>query len=370
MIDLVIDLPSIGKMEMAKLGPWTLDVWETIDAGSKFKVVINTPIKDLWDINAIAGAQDKTVGTLSWWMGWGDESAEKPQRRAFRIGRLRVLAHGDVTTITILATDLSVDLKRTRGRQVFREKTVAEIVEAIAKRHGMKSEVVSSETPYTLRQCGLSDWDFLHRVVLPRDNASPGLFYVRDGDTLVLREREAEEPKHIFTHNAKILSTDTKAIRPNKMWSDLVIDESYSGGLNVAFDTAKDPGAPFSQEFLANDKTYDYNHFGAEDVPVIGSAPGKIVPVIVERGLNVARELRARSCWDAPFHTVRTAVHCPPSPHVQIGETAKVDVRGQDSSYQAFTSGLGLVYAVYHRIRLLGSATETFVFVERRGVTK
>jgi hypothetical protein len=92
--------------------------------------------------------------------------------------------------------------------------------------------------------------------------------------------------------------------------------------------------------------------------------------VIVDDGLNIDTEMRARTSWKASFALVRVAIPTVPLPMLALGEVATLtDASAETATLKrGFAYGDHLIYGLYHDIDPSRGQFGTTVFLERRGV--
>jgi hypothetical protein len=105
----------------------------------------------------------------------------------YDLARLREIA--DSTEILFDGMDLGSQLiQGYKDSAIYKGKRVSEIVEEIASRVGLQTDVKATSDTFTLWQCNYPDAFFLRYVLLPRaynENRSDYLFYIKNGTTLV-----------------------------------------------------------------------------------------------------------------------------------------------------------------------------------------
>lgn len=365
-----LTLPDGTQVTSEEHGPATLEVLESIYQGCIYRVTfwaVNQPTK--WNAAMASGVGG--LGTLEW-MGVTGTEQKVSTKRTFRMHEPFLHVRGNVCTIEISGTDQMVDLKRYRPQRAFKEKTIEEMLQQIAKDHKLKTILdIDVKTKFTLLQCGMSDYEFIQDVLLLRTGPDPTVFYMRDGNTLVVQARRQKNAKALgelfFSMKEPTLYSDTKKIYAPDFKATLLIGSSnYGGTLTVGFDKTKESGEPYLKTYLANDSTHTFDPFGAKKLTPFLSKPSEIQPILVEPELRLDNELKIRSSWDAPFTMYRMAIPCHFMPQSNIGGLAYFDGQVGDMSTSLFCSGTYYVYAVHHTIAPRGQVA-TIVFLERRG---
>jgi hypothetical protein len=150
-----------------------------------------------------------------------------------------------------------------------------------------------------------------------------------------------------------------------------MIDASNYPTKVVAFDKSKTAGNPYVRSYMASDNLKQYDSFGARVPKPLADTPSCIESIIVDEGLNIDAEMKARTSWKAPFTAIRVAVPCPPLPTLAIGDTAAMVNAsvGVTAPEHAFVYGTHLMYGLYHEIDAERGQFGTTVFLERRGVS-
>lgn len=313
------------------------------------------------------------VVRITWGISGKGEKYESTQK-VLQLASIETAAQGGQSVIEIVATDYTTLLERQCSQGYYKEMSVSDIVADVVGSHGLDTEIDSTQTKYTLRQCRESDWVFLKDVVVPRAGPLPFLLYFRDGNVLMFKERKPTGTKVQFSYVGGGVPTGN-IFNIASFRSQMVVNASNYPTKVVCFDKSKQSGNPYTRTYTASDgasPANSYNPFGGTKPPPLSDVPSKIESVIVEEGLNIDAEMRARTSWKAPFTTIRVAIPTMPMPQLIIGNTAAlVNAQvGVSAPEHGFAYGEHLIYGLYHEIDQDRGQLGTTVFLERRGVSK
>lgn len=193
------------------------------------------------------------------------ESATKVVR--YSHGRIRNL--GDSPELIIEGYDAGWDLyEGYKQGSVYKGKRVSEIVEEIAARRSLKTDVTETMGKHNLWQCTYPDGYFILYCLLPRaytENRSDFLFYIKGGNTLVFKPPDLDRDAAIFSvppsgpkgegfFNVEEHEFD---LRDGKLTSMRTLSTQVRG---------YDPIKKEYIEFTADDNTVEYRRLGRTKV--------------------------------------------------------------------------------------------------------
>lgn len=355
--------------------PVSFQAFECIYRPSWYRFETTVDPSDFVKWNKEAAGNGKELLVARWVCTEAGKTFESDPK-VLRLRDIEISPRSGGVWAVIVASDRRIDL-RTCGQRVFKNMTLNEMVEEIADAHQLVADTDKAKTKYTLRQCRESDWDFLNKVILPRSGPEPWMLYLRDGDTLVFKKRTKKTAGQgvnpVFQFGAGVdhdAGEEQSAIVDVRGYrSRFSLDTSSYPTTMVAFDSEKRPGAPYSQTYVAGDETHPYDPFAEKKPGLLDKTPSEIRSIIVDEGLSVTEELRARSTWKAPFTKMRLVVPCSPMPKLRIGQVASF--QGSSLSHKKdklFVQGNYLIYGLFHEVDQAKKICGTTVFMERRGL--
>jgi hypothetical protein len=352
---------------------FSAELFESIYGVSLYRVHLRMKsIKDWNTLMKDGGASDCMIQ----WMRVNDGGASVvlSDWRTCRLRNYTASAHEDAVAIQADFVDGMFRMMNRCPRAMFKKKSVADIAKEIIKGNKLEADVDEfSTTQYTLCQCGMSDYEFIREVLIPRASADPVLFYTKAGNTISLKQRK-KKPAAIEFNNAFTAASDEK-VPIGEFKTSLVVNNTNFGILGVAFDPLKTQKRPFSQEFLASDFTIEKDPFAPAAPKVLSLATtdaGKVKNIIIETlGLDIKTALEERVRPDFAMNMHRVAVVSYLLPKLELGATAKLVTEtyqrssGAGSEEKAQGAGEYMVYALYHTIS--AEDMTTVAFLERRG---
>ncbi len=129
-----------------------------------------------------------------------DPSASPRKTVRYDFARQRQLRDG--TEVIIDGMDAGWDIfQNYRGSQVYKGVPITQMVQAIADRNEIETDIVASRGQYTIWQCNYPDAWFIKNVLLPRaygESRSDYEFFIRNGNTLVFRPPDLSAEKARF----------------------------------------------------------------------------------------------------------------------------------------------------------------------------
>lgn len=348
-----------------RVDAFTAEILETLYGESRYLIMFEDRDVDYW--NSVAKDGGVSEAQLQITENLPDGNPVESKWKVLTIRGIRCRFIGGIVEVQIVATDSMFRLKNRTPQNVYKDKTVAEVVQQIAEEQALDSDIDEfASGKYTLYQCGMNDYDFIRNVVIPRVGQDPVLFYMEDGATLKFKTRKRLDAAMRFSLDAKGNAT---SVPLNAYTSVVTIGVSNFGVKAVAFDPLKSQTEPFLKEFLATDATYGKKDPFVKTAPTpisIEGFPSRIQNVVIGvLGLEIDSELKSRVDWDPGIPMYRTAIHSYLLPAAKIGTSAYVDAKTVDGK-ASFATGDHLVYAVYHRLFPGGNITTT-TFLERRG---
>jgi len=352
---------------------FSAELFESIYGVSLYRVHLRMKsVKDWNNLVKDGGASDCRIQ----WMRAGDGGTSDvlSEWRTSRLQNYTVNALHDAAMIRADFVDGMFRMKNRRPRAMFKKKTVAAIAKAIIEANKLIPDVDEfSTTEYTLCQCGMSDYEFIKEVLIPRASADPVLFYAKAGGTISLKQRKKMPPAVEFNNTFGIAS-DTK-VPIDELKASLIVNSTNFGVLGVAFDPLKSQKQPFSQEFLASDASMEKDPFAPTAPKVLSLATtdaGEVKNVVIETlGLDIKTALQERVRPDFSMNMHRVAVTSYLLPKLELGATAKLVTEtyerasGGRSVEKVQGAGEYMVYGLYHTIS--AENMSTIVFLERRG---
>ena len=355
------------KISLSNVAMFTAEIFESIYGTSLYYMNFNTTDVDRWEKIANNGGVSK--GKVRWGYATSTHPYTWSKWKDIKLQQLRIQMKGTTVGVSIRAVDATFELKKTAPRAVFKQKTVAEMVEKIAGDHKLTKDIDEvSPTKRDLCQCGMNDYEFIHDELIPLSGKDPVLFYVKDGHTLVFKLKKKGKPVLMFKYDKEQTEKD---VGFHTFETIVTINASNFGVEAVAFDPLKKESAPFLKEFMANDDTYGPKgdplaRISPEPLSVNGQ-PAQIQSIAIkELGISIQEELENRVSWDPGIAMHKTLVPTHLVPQVEIGTIVRLEGVSVATGEELSCTGDHLVYAVYHRM-FPGGDTGTTVFLERRG---
>jgi hypothetical protein len=363
-----IELSSVGgEIIIDNVLGLNAEIFESIYGSSVYRLFFSTNRVDVW--NSIIRDQGKSQLAVK--ISGVPDSGESlvSELKTIRIKQFVCKIIGDVAEIELVGHDEMFYLQHSCRRASYKQMTVKEIVTQIAKAAKLvnpKPEIGDFSTAkFTLYQCGMSDYDFIKDVLIPRASKDPVLFYMKNGNTLVFKKRESKKDKNSleFAYRAE---GNKNSIGLDSFTTTFSIDTSNFLIDGVTFDRGKSQILPYFQEYTSDKLPKDPLVSGSVllNPPVYGKITN-FVTDISEKNIQEVLAMRTRPQF--PFTMQRIAIPCYLLPQCEPGIVASIVTDKVDGKKLSF-SGDYLVYAVYHRIFTGGGDQGTIVFLERRGV--
>ena len=352
-----------GEVNAQNTGGMLISVLESLYSPSVYIINIASVNRTVW--NKVAANINEMTATFRWGRVRGSGKTDWSDTRNIQIKKLQLRNSSGFLTAKLEATDMSFMLRQIPQR-VFKEKTISEMVKQIATENGLDSDVkVSNNVKTSLIQAGMSDYEFLSDVLTARARCHvPILFYMKNGNVLVFKERNRASPTLTYAWQPK----DKKTIPLNEVVSILTLDDSNFGTKGVTFDPLKRQTRPYSFEIDANDSSSlrESQFSGANAPSTLGSFPAVIDSIVVSN-LEEAPDctVKQRVSWNPSLGMQRVVLHSYMLPEAQIGTTVQLNTETEQGE-KTFDTGVYLMYAVQHEINV-GGAVYTNTFLERRG---
>lgn len=351
------------------LGDLNFEVFECLYSASVYSIAAKTQHPEIWGsvYNSGGTAQGRIrVGreiqsTSDTPISWGEWST-------VRLKRIWTQVEGAFVSVKITAVDEMLYLKNRVPRNMYKQKTVNDIITQILDEHKIENSEVDkfSSTEYTLCQCGMTDFEFISEVLLPRASKKPVHFYTRNGNVICIKERKYSSPVASFSYEETSVS-DTK-VPLGPVITSMDVNTSNFGVLGVTFDTQKSQKEPFLVENLIADSVEDYMDPLVKRQPVslaINKFPGAIKNFVVETlAADVVDELKTRVVPEFSQTMHRLAIFSYTLPLLKLGDIITVSP-GTLEAFKLAGGGTYMVYALYHY--MFYDRTGTIVFAERRG---
>lgn len=362
-----------GQESIQVTAALTMEIIETLFGYSMYKIRFTD--RDVGTWNEIAKKVDVTgairVGAIvdtieeGVWSNW----------KQFRVIQMVLKSEGDVMHVTLIGQDAMHELRNRASQHTYFEKTIQQMVEAIAKDHDLKAKIINTSDKYSLRQGLSSDYDFIKHVLLPRcrtvttDEIS--MFYINQTgkqELVLTTYAELSKAKAKIKYNYDPQeSTEFDPLRRAYLTtftaSSMISTDNY-GLKGIGFDPLKGQGIPYTLSTEYSDTITAYPTLGAVKPKGLGGT-SKIEPFVLEMlDLDFAKEVDTRLDW-THFFSHRLAIPTQLLHKVTVGAMAQVEATtGLD--VPLFCAGKHLIYAVYHRVYPTGQSG-TVTFLARRG---
>lgn len=302
-----------------------------------------------------------TLGCLS------DAGELRGPQATFFVNEVLIIPQGGHQRVSITGSDFSYKMLNTCSGKSFIQKTTDVMVKELAQLSQLDTSGVQqvNPQPYTLRQCTMSDFEFITEVLAKRKGDDPLFCYVKQGNKLVFQKRK---------RGARLctLSTDASgdAIPFVYCVSRMAVEPMRFGATTRTFDLLKQ-GKSQLLMLSEDDTTADYDTFGGQ-APSTTLAPKGMTGAIeldVMDSLSyksLQKELKVRSRWNPVTSVYRLAVPIGILPSAELGKQVTVAAKGADGQ-SVYYSGDYLLYAFKHTLKDVQQAG-TILYLERRGM--
>lgn len=346
----------------------SLTVEESAYGGLIF--AIQFAVNSLDKLNKIIGTKNHS-GFLRYGYSEDGQSVQWSDESKIRCNMLRTSLDNPAAFIVNIRGTCSgyYDLMARRWT-AYKNKTVSNIVKDIATKSGLGTNVTDTSEKLTFYQAGLSDWEFIGRVLglyAGANNRSDFYFFVENGVLLNFRlpdlDMEPVKTLAYATYDAKTLPILASEMASREL------DVARMGG----FQTKTLGYNPLTKELLVKEMGDKDDKFpcpqGASELPTasgtINNDPQQAAIVILpepEDYRDSTVKDYARSVWQFEGHSMyRVAVSTHPTVEIPLLSMVNLDVQG-------VLGGRYIVYGVSHHVT--PSSWATVLKLERRSHRK
>lgn len=366
-LNLELTLPSGDLVNFFNVSARQCEFLESI-YGSRYSLGFADSDTAKWA--KLASDWGKTALKFTWESAIGGTTVGSPPKTV-KIEHMTAQIKADIVDVNIVAVDMMASLQNRAPQKIYKDKTISEIVQEIADDNELESDVENLQgDKMTLYQCGMTDYDFVKDVLIPRSGKEPVLFYMEDGGRLIFKRRKKEKAMLNFKQTVQNSATDYPYF---SVLSAFYINATNYGTKIIAFDPVKKQQSPYTKILQADDNAdLPKDPFPSSKPSVISvdGNPARIQTAVIET-LDLTDELlKSRVNWKCSIPAHRTAVFTIPIPDAQIGDTATLEAK---TCFDEIGVGEGagghLIYAVYHTISGPGDLG-SIVFLERRGIDR
>ena len=268
----------------------------------------------------------------------------------------------------VSGVDQGWDLIRNIWSKAYTNVKVSSVVEYIAERYGLYSDVEETQGDIYLHQCNRSDFDFIVDELLPRAKSTSGrvdyTFFIRNGNVLVFRPLDFSKTSDFslrFGPDLKDNEVDFPYVHVENRYMFL----TEEGGINTKY-VGFDPMKQEPVSFVANDYSVEYDRL-EKSLPEYSGISKCVILSEPDPGDNynpVQVYDEGKSRWSRNFRSrFRLKIIGTPRLDAVPGQIIRLDmttVEGEDH----ILSGKYILYGVETRISV--STIQTIFYLERR----